>query len=177
LQERNNFLLGLIGNMAQICGIRPVTPALRAPSRARDYKNDMFDVLEIDSVHAETELIEGKELALVEREEKNQPRIDRGTMKSSGGNRGLRMSEYTPENESTIELYTRGGSPLGRGCEEAKETHALAVEAKVSEDAQRRGRFGEDKGVRAALGMLNFLLMPLAGLHFCVGLDFVSPSL
>ncbi len=25
--------------------------------------------------------------------------------------------------------------------------------------------------------MLTLLLMPLAGLHFCVGLDFVTPSL
>jgi hypothetical protein len=40
--------------MAQICGIRPVTPAVRAPSGARDYK-DMFDVLEMDSNSTQVE--------------------------------------------------------------------------------------------------------------------------
>jgi hypothetical protein len=29
--------------------------------------------------------------------------------------------------------------------------------------------------VGGLLGMLTLLLMPLAGLHFCVGLDFVTP--
>jgi hypothetical protein len=32
-------------------------------------------------------------------------------------------------------------------------------------------------GAGGGLGMLSLLLMPLAGLHFCVGLDFVKPSL
>jgi hypothetical protein len=31
--------------------------------------------------------------------------------------------------------------------------------------------------VSSIIYMLTLLLMPLAGLHFCVGLDFVTPSL
>jgi hypothetical protein len=33
------------------------------------------------------------------------------------------------------------------------------------------------RSVSFSICMLTLLLMPLAGLHFCVGLDFVTPSL
>jgi 20S proteasome alpha/beta subunit len=32
-------------------------------------------------------------------------------------------------------------------------------------------------GISFIISMLTVLLIPLAGLHFCLGLDFVSPSL
>jgi hypothetical protein len=83
LQERNNFILGLVGNLAQLCGIQARWyQSLTGQTEEKpttNYEDDVFDVLKLAEQRAEKraadELAAAKEAAAKEKERKEAKKL------------------------------------------------------------------------------------------------------
>ena len=146
LQERTNFILGLVGNLAQICGIHPSWQAVAAASgrQKASTDDDMMDVLQMSEERAakREEERQAAEVARVQKErEKREAKRQRKDAKAAVKDKERRELEEA----AAQRLAEESAAAEEMAREREQQVAAEAARVAAEEARRRRERRDEEK--------------------------------